>query len=160
MFLSLFLPLLSSPPCDGSALVRCGGTAAVAAVTFEVAAASEPRPRRRGPFRLCRLPAALRRPGPARRGGAGARDGPERLRGLAASVLSDLRACASVDEAGGALCIKRGVAVFVAKVDVSFLSWTAANGGSRFLPPRPLWRTRASRSWRFRAGTSFGPAEE
>ena len=119
--------LLSSPPCDGSALVRCGGTAAVAAVTFEVAAASELAPAAGALSVAVDLPplcAAWARPG----GGAGARGGPERLRGLAASVLSDLRACASVDEAGGALCIRRGVAVFVARVDVSFLS---CDGGER-----------------------------
>jgi len=43
-------------------------------------------------------------------------------------VLSDLRSCGAVDELGGALCIRAGVAVFVVKVDVSFLS---SDGGER-----------------------------
>ena len=127
---SLPLPLhslLSAPPCDGSALVRCGGTSAVAAVTFEVAAASEHAPTA-GALSVSvdfpPLSSADARPG----GGGGSGSSSERLRGLASSVLSDLRCCGAVDEAGGGLCIRRGVAVFVVKVDVSFLS---SDGGER-----------------------------
>ena len=118
--------LLSAPPCDGSALVRCGGTAAVAAVTFEVAAASEHAPAAGALSVSVDFPPLSS--ADARPGGGGSSGGPERLRGLASSVLSDLRSCGSVDETDGTLCIKSGVAVFVARVDVLFLS---TDGGER-----------------------------
>lgn len=108
--------------------MRCGGTAAVAAVTFEVAAASEHAPAAGALSVSVDFPplcSADARPGG---GGGGGGSSSERLLGLASSVLSDLRCCGAVDEAGGALCIRRGVAVFVVKVDVSFL---AADGGER-----------------------------
>ena len=101
---------------------------AVAAVTFEVAAASELLSPIAGALSVSvdfpPLSSSDARPG----GGGNSNSGSERLRGLASSVLSDLRACAAVDESEGALCIKKGVAVFVAKVDVSFLS---SDGGER-----------------------------